>query len=177
MKTKIAILFPLVALLLLSTIACDGKNESEMRYKIGLQLQIQGHIDMAITEYTNAILLDPELVEAYVNRAIAYISKGQYDQAIADCNKAIELKPDIVEGYSTRASTFMWKGQYDQAIADCNKVIALEYNNARAYFVRGTCYAEQGKKAEAISDLEACISFSQNPSVIQAANATLQELR
>ena len=60
---------------------------------------------------------------------------------------------------------------------DYTKAMKLAPDDAEAYLMRGIVYSTRGKKAEAISDLETCISFSQNPSVIQAANATLQELR
>ena len=45
----------------------------------------------AIGEYSKAIELDPNLAEAYVNRAMAYTFLGMDDQAQADIEQAITL--------------------------------------------------------------------------------------
>jgi tetratricopeptide (TPR) repeat protein len=51
-----------------------------------------GQYDMAISECTKAIQLEPHLYIAYLNRASAYNMKGQYDLGISDCNMAIQLE-------------------------------------------------------------------------------------
>jgi hypothetical protein len=44
-------------------------------------------------DFTNAITLDPALVNSFDNRGIVYERKGDEDPAIADHTKAIELDP------------------------------------------------------------------------------------
>ena len=80
MKTTKAIVFALLALLLVSTMACGTLSEAQKHYNSGVKLQEQGHIEGAILQYTKAIELDPDLADAYVNRAVAYNEMGQPDQ-------------------------------------------------------------------------------------------------
>ncbi|SMC62357.1 tetratricopeptide repeat protein, partial [Sporomusa malonica] len=74
--------------------------------------------DNAIFAYSKAISLNPQYVEAYNNRGIAYHNKGQYDLAIADYNSAIQLNPQSAEVYNGRGNTYQLRGQHDLAIAD-----------------------------------------------------------
>src|SRR5271154_7595140 len=48
----------------------------------------------AILNFTKAIELKPDLVEAYVFRGISKVKLGDHKGAILDYDKAIELKPD-----------------------------------------------------------------------------------
>ena len=48
-------------------------------------------IDGAISDFTQAIELDPNLAEAYFNRAAAWRAKGEGDNALADFNKSIRI--------------------------------------------------------------------------------------
>ena len=54
---------------------------------------VKEELDKAIADYDEAIRLDPEYAEAYLNRGIL-ASDGEYDKAIADFNEAIRLDPE-----------------------------------------------------------------------------------
>ena len=76
-----------------------------------------------IEHYTKAIEVDPNMVEAYVNRAIVYTNLGQYELAVEDCNKAIELDPTLPTIYINRAYNYNCMKEYHKAIVDCTNVI------------------------------------------------------
>jgi len=105
-------------------------NEAEEHFSSGVELQEQGRIEQAIVEYTKAIELDPDLVEAYNNRAGAYLEKGQHDQAIVDCNKVVELDPDLVMTYLMRGIAYTEQGKPAEAISDLELCIALSTDPA-----------------------------------------------
>ncbi len=50
-------------------------------------------MDRAIADYNEAIRLNPNLANAFGNRANAYVRKGNNNGAIADYNEAIRLDP------------------------------------------------------------------------------------
>jgi tetratricopeptide (TPR) repeat protein len=62
----------------------------------GVAKSQQGEHDAAITDLSQAILLDPALVKAYPARAIAYVHTDQRPEACADLLKARALGDDSV---------------------------------------------------------------------------------
>ena len=61
-----------------------------------------GEYDWAIEDYDTVIKLNPDSVDAYIHRGLAYHHKGEYDRAIGDFTKAIELKPNCAGAYYDR---------------------------------------------------------------------------
>ena len=52
----------------------------------------QGNYDKAISDFTEAIRLDPQFAPAYYNRGTAYLHKGDHAKANADFATARRLK-------------------------------------------------------------------------------------
>jgi lipoprotein NlpI len=59
----------------------------------GLAYAAKPDYDRAITDYNEAIRLNPKFALAFHNRGFAYAAKQDYDRAIADYNEAIRLNP------------------------------------------------------------------------------------
>ena len=124
--------------------------------------------DKAIVHYTEAINLNPEHVNAYNNRGVAYANKGEIDAAIQDYNKAIDLNPEDAEAYNNRGVAYANKGEIDAAIQDYNKAIDLNPEDAEAYYNRGVAYANKGEFDAAIQDYTKAIDL--NPEHATAYN-------
>ena len=65
-------------------------------------------------DYTTAIDINPEHVNAYINRGNAYCDRGEYDIAIADHTKAIDINPNHVTAYFNRGNAYDKRGDYVQ---------------------------------------------------------------
>jgi tetratricopeptide (TPR) repeat protein len=101
--------------------------------------------DEAIAEYTRAIELNPNYVEAYNERGFAYeCDKRTYGQAIADFTKAIQLDPNYTSAYINRSAVYDSIGEYDKAIADFTKVIEIEPDYPRRYSNMALFYFHKG---------------------------------
>lgn len=107
-----------------STFGCHSLAARQHNNR-GMALANEGRYEDAISEFTEAIELDPAYALGYNNRGWAYSEKGQYDLATADLSKAIELNPELAVAYSNRGSAYNNKGQLELAIADLNKVLEL----------------------------------------------------
>ncbi len=82
-------------------------------------LKIQGaDLTGAITDYTQAINLDPTNVDAYNDRATAKVAVTDFKGAVLDCTKAIELTPHDPDGYNKRGIIESHCKDYDDAIDD-----------------------------------------------------------
>jgi len=82
----------------------------------------RGDYDAAILGYDEAILLQPNLAEAYVNRGASYDCKGDSDRAIQDFNEGIRLhtqgipmRDNAARAYFDRGTAYSRKKQFDRA--------------------------------------------------------------
>ena len=66
----------------------------------------KGQYDIAITDYTQAIELNPKYAVAYNGRGLAYRAKGDNDRALADYSQAIQLNPKLAVAYNNRANAY-----------------------------------------------------------------------
>lgn len=57
----------------------------------------------AITDFDQAIAIDPRLAHAYLNRGITRASLGQHQPAIADIERFLELEPQDARTAEARA--------------------------------------------------------------------------
>ncbi len=54
----------------------------------------------AIQHASAAIIVEPQLTDAYIDRSWAYIEKGHYKKAVADCNTVLKLDPNSGAAYN-----------------------------------------------------------------------------
>jgi len=53
-----------------------------------------GNYEQALSDYNEAIRVNPKHTYAYYNRGIVYINKKDYDRAIADFEFVLSLEPN-----------------------------------------------------------------------------------
>src|SRR5262245_9394531 len=87
---------------------------AEAAFKRGMAALTSNAYDQAIADFTQAIALNPQRVEAYHNRGEAYRGKGDYDRALADYTQALTVNPNFTEAYVTRGVIYSSKGDYDR---------------------------------------------------------------
>ena len=81
--------------------------------------------DGALSDYTQAIRLDPSHSTEFAGRGFIYAKKGDFDRAIQDYDEAIRLDPSNLPAYGGRARAYQQKGDVANARADYEKVLAL----------------------------------------------------
>ena len=130
------------------------ESQTAVHYFKGISYDMKGQYDQAISQYNQAIAINPTFANAYISRGIAYAqSKGQYDQALSDFSKAIEISPQFAKAYKDRGIAYYKKGQYDQAITDYSKAIELNPRFADAYSNRAVAYYSKGEYEKAWDDV------------------------
>jgi tetratricopeptide (TPR) repeat protein len=105
----------------------------------------QGRYDEAISEYTAAIELAPDLVDAYLARGQAYCFKDRSLMAVSDYSEAIELDPESTAAYYGRGWAHLANRAYDAAISAFTKAIELDPALVRAYNGRGWAYINKAQ--------------------------------
>jgi tetratricopeptide (TPR) repeat protein len=121
--------------------------------------------DKAISDFTEAIRLDPNYALAYFNRGKAYIHQGSFDKAVSDFTQAIRLDPNYALAYFNRGKAYTYQNYQiadDNAMSDFTEAIRLDPNFALAYFHRGEVYSNRGNHYKAISDYTEAIRLDPN---------------
>jgi len=99
----------------------------------------QGDCDKAIADYSRAIELNPNLAEAYNNRAYVYMVKQNYAAALYDLNRALQIRPSYVNALMNRADiyNYYYEINYARAVADYDQVLKIDPNAAQTTSVCG----------------------------------------
>lgn len=123
----------------------------------------RGNFSQAVSDFSRAIKIKPDLAQAFLNRGLSYLNQNMPDKAVADFNKAIELDPKSAEAYYIRGLSFANKGKAKEAISDYDKAIQLNPQYLQAYLNRGFVNLNTGNLEKAIVDLDKVIKI--NPQV------------
>ena len=109
--------------------------------------------------YNQAIELQPDYAEAYINRGNALRDLGQLEAAVESYDKAIQLRSDYVETYSNRGVALAELGQLEAAVDSYNQAIELQPDYAEAYYNRGNTLRDLGQLAKAVESYNRAIEF------------------
>ena len=117
-----------------------------------------GEVALAISDFSVAINLQSDLVEAWYNRGTTFAQIRRFERAIADFTEAIRLKPDFARAYCNRGLANVQLGRYDDALADYVIAIDRDAKLTYCYFSRGSLYLTLGEYQKAINDLTQALS-------------------
>ena len=151
----------LLAVALISTISILASPQyadpSARLVYAGNQLVEEGRFREAISEYDEAVRLDPEFALAYANRGLAYDSLGQYERAIRNYDEAVRRDPQMAVAYNDRGLAYFSLDQHQRAIQDFDEAIRLDPKDALAYANRGFTYFSLSQHQQAIQDFDEAI--------------------
>ncbi|MCZ7614778.1 MAG: tetratricopeptide repeat protein [Ignavibacteriaceae bacterium] len=106
----------------------------------------------AIKDFSTAVKINSNNINAYKNRGDEYYKTGNYANAIADYSSSILIEPRNVSLYYSRAEAKLGMGEFLSAVVDYTYIISLDQNDATAYYNRGICYANINMKTNACED-------------------------
>ena len=151
-----------VQLSVLTEIINDYKDEvfvSDAYFSRAIRYIDMGKREKAISDYTLAIMKNPNYSPAFNSRGISYHKMGEYKEAIKDFTKAINLNPDYYLAYINRGISHYKIGEYDEAITDYTEATRLNPDLFNAYYYRGLSKVKKREYDEAILDYTKVINL------------------
>lgn len=134
-------------------------DSMQLREKLMQYYYVNGNIDLALTETTNAILKDTNNPTLWDKKAQLYIEKGDTTNAINAYEKAIEIFPD--PEYIMSAGWLYAQTKNPNALVMADAL--LMGKNARAdkeaNLIKGLFYSATGNKQKAISFFDNCLAL------------------
>ena len=122
--------------------------------------------DAAITDFSQAIKIDPKNDAALEGRARAQTFEGHHDLAAADWGSLIQLHPDRHDFYLHRGTSLVAFKKPVEALADFTKSIDLEPKNVAAYVGRAKAYDQQNDREKALKEFN--LALTVDPAYIPA---------
>ncbi len=107
-------------------------------------------INSAISEFKEAIRLNPKYTEAYYDLGLAYRMKGRDVEAIRFFKKTIEIKPDFIDALFQLGDIYYKKRQYNSAVAEYKRIIEIDSKKTAAYANIGRTYIEMKDYSSAL---------------------------
>ncbi len=118
---------------------------------LGFVLATHGKMDQAITQYAEALRLDPNFADAHDNLGVALAKKGRMDQAMAQYAEALRINPNLALAHNNLGIALAAQGEMDQAVAQYAEALRLDPNLASAHNNLGLALAAQGKMDQAVA--------------------------
>jgi tetratricopeptide (TPR) repeat protein len=125
-----------------------------------------GDFDRAITDYNEAIRVDPTSAAAVNGRAIALYRKREFDRAIADFEAATRLNPKDGAIRCNLGTVWRDKGDFDRAIIEYTEAIRIDARVTICFGKRGEAWRLKGDLDRALVDQDQAVKT--NPTIALA---------
>ncbi len=167
---KIA-LFVLVIVAAIAFIVQNSRSGQGDCMQRGRDFAKQGQEWQAIQEFSKAIEIDPNNVEAYKER----VKLQPWKEKIEDYGKLIELEPQNPRWYEERADCYMEKYQYSHAYPDYIKCLEMESQNSEVYCKLASAYLKQGDYSNALTNFNHTLELDPKNKVAYSGRASIYE--
>jgi serine/threonine-protein kinase len=122
----------------------------------GFRFSEEGHWEMAIQKYREAISMDPAFGLAYRNLGYALNRVGQFKEAVEVLTKAVSLTTQdapLHRIYDLLGFSKMSLKDYAGAVADFTSSLKYSANDPRVLIHRAEAHAQVGEFSKALQDL------------------------
>lgn len=122
----------------------------------------QGQEEAAISEYREAIRLDPNNPQPHNNIALILSKHGKEDEAVSEFRDAIQDAPKDPYAHAYLGDLLLKQGKDDDAIAEYQMAIQLDRLLADPHNGLGSVWAKQGKDNDAIAEYQMAIQLDRS---------------
>ena len=129
--------------------ALSDPSSAEEHYKSATAYHDLGEFERAISEYRQAIALNPNSPVIYNRLGVAYSELKQYDAALDAYQKALALSPMTTELHYNVGLVYLKQGDLRRALEAFKHAITLDAKWEDTYTALGEVYLKQGNLRQA----------------------------
>ena len=150
--------------------ALQQRESAGLYFQKGNILLSQGKADDCIVAFEKAIHLDPKLLDAYINLAIAKGQKSQFREVIEILDRAEKISTSNAQVYFNRGYAYALQDKLAESLRDFNKAIEINPHYGQAYMLRGRTHQTMGNPQAACMDYQKALSYN-----VQGAEQMVQQ--
>jgi tetratricopeptide (TPR) repeat protein len=118
-----------------------------------------GRLTESIAAYRQALNLEPEQPDLYVDLARLLIFRGYPEQALDMTTEALLREPEHALALSVRGLAYDWLGLPAETLPLCDQALALDPALPEAYAYRAEAYVDLGNWVRANTDIEKALEL------------------
>lgn len=107
--------------------------DSSAWFSVGTKYLKQGRMQDAIAALSQAIDLNPDFAEAYINRGLAHYMSENYPEAEEDFLAVLEIRPDDQKANNNLAVVYYRLERYEEAAAYLDRALGGGHLHERSY--------------------------------------------
>jgi tetratricopeptide (TPR) repeat protein len=134
-------------------LACTARNDTAHN-NLGQVFLQKGNMKGAITQYQEALQINPRSVETLLNLGNALCQEGKLDEAITRLQQALVIKPDFADAHDSLGNALRQQEKLDEAIGQFQKAVQIKPDSAEAQDNLGNALCQKGKLDEGISHFQ-----------------------
>ena len=132
-------------------------DDPKLYFSVGLKFKNEKLFDLAISNFNQAIELDPQFASAFYERGNTYFDQQQFEAAIASYDQAVATDPQFAPAYLNKGIGQENLGRPELAIQSYEQVIKLDPQEMRAHIYRANALHKLGRHQEAIESFDQAI--------------------
>lgn len=126
----------------------------------GLSALKAQHWEEALAAFEDALRLNPQLEDAWVNKAAALGTLGRNEEALAACEAALRINPQDEEASSNKGNVLDRLGRQEEALAAYEVALRINPRLETAWVCKAATLGRLGRKEEALAACEATLQIN-----------------
>ncbi len=143
--------FPEKTISLYQSLVSDGQADAETYLLLGHALQMMQRPVSAETAFRNALLLEPEKVDALIGLTQALLEQERYQEALSLTGEILSFTPDKADLWRLRANAMLMLSQYDEAIRAIETAKRLMLADAEMLALQGDLFLQRDQPKDALA--------------------------
>jgi len=123
--------------------SAESKAQAQAAYNKAVQAHLTGKLAEAISEYQNALTLNPEFSQAHCNLGLIYNQQHNYAKALSEFRKSLAINPKDAITYNGIGAALRAEKDMVGAIKNWQTAVSLDPKLATAHYNLGTAYEIQ----------------------------------
>lgn len=98
---------------------------AKLNNKLGVARKQAGDLQTAVASYRQALILQPDFLEAHYNLGLVLQEQGELEEAIASYQRVLELNPNYAEVYFNLGKIYQGQNQLQKAVSAYRQGLSL----------------------------------------------------